>query len=345
MKIDYAAIVEILIHQLDDERTFEPLNQWTILKVLADDEIQQSTALRWLSEFLTFAHEIMVPFTPRLILAVLPNLAHDVPMIQSAAVKTNKLLLNVVQSLPSPPQSTPDPSGVQRSGTDGRTNPAAPSPTPTTNSVPTRQSTKDRTDPPSRDMNSPELIQESTSGQGQKPKGPGATPTQRDIDSAAGNLKQQGESNLPVLASRPESPVSMRSGGIALPLIGQSQQQSAPTVTQASPITDKPFPLEYPATVNALTIQFLSDHEETRVAALRWLIMLHQKSPKVYTSKSGILWRADFVLIDPCHGRWHVPRPSQDPLRLLGRSDKTRPPTHRSNLHQLGRELFPSIHA
>ena len=258
----------------------------------ADDEIQQSTALRWLSEFLTFAHEIMVPFVPRLILAILPNLAHDVPMIQSVAVSTNKLLLNVVQSLPSPSQLTPDPSIVQGSGADGRTNPVAPSPTPTADSVPTRRSTKDQTNPPSRDINSPELIQESTSGQGQKSKGPGATPTQKDIDNVTSNLKQQGGSNLPVLTSRPESPVSMRSGGIALP-IGQSQQQTATTVTQGSPITERPFQLDYPATVNALTIQFLSEHEETRVAALRWLIMLHQKSPKVFLSKPGTLWWAD----------------------------------------------------
>lgn len=253
----------------------------------ADDEIQQSTALRWLSELLTFAHEIMVPFTPRLILAILPNLAHDVPMIQSVAVKTNKLLLSVVQSLPSP-QSTPDATGTQGFGVDGRANPAAPSPTPTADSVPTRRSTKDQINPPSRDINSPELIQESTSGQGQKSKGPGATPTQKDIDNAVGNLKQQGGSNLPVLASRPESPVSTRSGGLTLPPIGQSQQ-TATTVTQGSPITDKPFMLDYPATVNALTIQFLSEHEETRVAALRWLIMLHQKSPKVYASKHETL--------------------------------------------------------
>ena len=38
--------------------------------------------------------------------------------------------------------------------------------------------------------------------------------------------------------------------------------------------------IDYQATVNALTIQFLSEHEETRVAALKWLIMLHQKAPK-----------------------------------------------------------------
>lgn len=38
--------------------------------------------------------------------------------------------------------------------------------------------------------------------------------------------------------------------------------------------------LDYQATVNALTLQFLHDNEETRVAALQWLSMLHQKAPK-----------------------------------------------------------------
>lgn len=310
----------------------------------ADDEIQQSAALRWLSEFLTFAREIMVPFTPRLILAILPNLAHDVPMIQAAAVKTNKLLLNVVQSLPSPAQSTLDLSSVQKPGVDGKTNPAAPSPTPTANSVPTRHSSKDQVNPPIRDINSPELVQESAPAQGQKPKGPGTTPTQKDIDNAAGYLKQQTEGNLPVLASRPESPVSMRSGGIALPPVGLPQQ-TVVTVTQGSPTTDKAYALDYHATVNALTIQFLSDHEETRVAALRWLIMLHQKSPKVYTSTLGTLHRANLALVDPCYGRWNFPRSPQDTLGFLGRSDKTRPPAHRSDFYQFGGELFPSVHA
>jgi vacuole morphology and inheritance protein 14 len=39
-------------------------------------------------------------------------------------------------------------------------------------------------------------------------------------------------------------------------------------------------PFDYQATVNELTIQFLSEFEETRVAALKWLIMLHQKAPR-----------------------------------------------------------------
>lgn len=59
---------------------------------------------------------------------------------------------------------------------------------------------------------------------------------------------------------------------------------SAPVLQQspeASVMQDKDKDLfDYQATVNALTIQFLSEHEETRVAALKWLIMLHQKAPK-----------------------------------------------------------------
>jgi vacuole morphology and inheritance protein 14 len=40
-------------------------------------------------------------------------------------------------------------------------------------------------------------------------------------------------------------------------------------------------------TVNVLTLQFLSDHAETRIAALEWLLMLHLKAPqKVRCAKS-----------------------------------------------------------
>lgn len=40
---------------------------------------------------------------------------------------------------------------------------------------------------------------------------------------------------------------------------------------------DDPFDVR--ETVNVLTLQFLSDHAETRIAALEWLLMLHLKAP------------------------------------------------------------------
>ncbi|KAF3903304.1 hypothetical protein AA313_de0206104 [Arthrobotrys entomopaga] len=42
--------------------------------------------------------------------------------------------------------------------------------------------------------------------------------------------------------------------------------------------TTAPGELDYGATVHALTIQFLNENEATRLAALDWLIMLHQKA-------------------------------------------------------------------
>jgi vacuole morphology and inheritance protein 14 len=46
--------------------------------------------------------------------------------------------------------------------------------------------------------------------------------------------------------------------------------------------------LDYQAAVNALTLQFLNEHEATRVAAIAWLIMLHRMAPgKVNVSLSS----------------------------------------------------------
>lgn len=48
-------------------------------------------------------------------------------------------------------------------------------------------------------------------------------------------------------------------------------------------------PFDVKETVNVLTLQFLSDHAETRIAALEWLLMLHLKAPdKVSRGGSSI---------------------------------------------------------
>ncbi|KAK7060363.1 hypothetical protein VNI00_001128 [Paramarasmius palmivorus] len=237
VKIDYGAIIEILIQQLDGEHA----------------EIQQSTALRWLADFLTFTAEVLVPFTPRLIPAILPNLAHHDPMIQSAAIRTNKLLLGVIQNLPSPTDKSSRP---QEKVSGSR--PQA-SPTPPTN-APRQSVSKD-----SREGTSPDSIPDATPNTGTtlvRPRGSGT------------DISVQPRSDIPLPtqtsteASRPHSPVS---------LLSQSGQSHA---LQSSSILEDADPFDYQATVTELTVQFLSEFEETRVAALKWLIMLHQKAPK-----------------------------------------------------------------
>ncbi|KAG2336275.1 hypothetical protein BDR05DRAFT_1006021 [Suillus weaverae] len=75
-----------------------------------------------------------------------------------------------------------------------------------------------------------------------------------------------------------------RSGTIVL---GASPPPPAPAPTPPSPVQEEANQFNYQATVNELTIQFLREHEQTRVAALKWLIMLHQKAPKVCLNPSG----------------------------------------------------------
>jgi len=61
----------------------------------------------------------------------------------------------------------------------------------------------------------------------------------------------------------------------------KTQGDSAPTPRPDSraPSPRQSWNVDYEGTINALTLQFLNEHEPTRVAALNWLIMLHRKSP------------------------------------------------------------------
>jgi vacuole morphology and inheritance protein 14 len=228
----------------------------------SDDEIQQSTALRWLAEFLSFAHEVMVPFTPRLIPAILPNLAHHVPMIQSAAIRTNKLLLNVIQKLPSPVESLPK-SAVEKPILSSK---ITKSPTPTNSTSGSRQSTL------SSQITKDGSSSESSLEGGQTTQQFQALPRTR---ASNGDLSLTPRAAPPAeilppnpSSSRPHSPLSFSS-------------QLGANGNLANSITFEELDLfDYQVTVNELTIQFLSEFEETRVAALKWLIMLHQKAPK-----------------------------------------------------------------
>ncbi len=81
-------------------------------------------------------------------------------------------------------------------------------------------------------------------------------------------------SNVP---RRRESKHSPESSSL---LDGSAEPQDPSTRSSTAPSPIPPMDLDYAASVNALTLQFLNEHEETRVAALSWLIMLHRKAPK-----------------------------------------------------------------
>ncbi|KAI9788216.1 MAG: hypothetical protein M1816_007068 [Peltula sp. TS41687] len=59
---------------------------------------------------------------------------------------------------------------------------------------------------------------------------------------------------------------------------GEVDMSSSRPISAAS-LESKPD-LDYSAAINALTLQFMNEHETTRAAALNWLIMLHRKAPR-----------------------------------------------------------------
>jgi vacuole morphology and inheritance protein 14 len=92
--------------------------------------------------------------------------------------------------------------------------------------------------------------------------------------------------------SRPGSP-----SGIPIPIANPAtsslaQQQSSATAQTQTQATERD-PFDIRETVNVLTLQFVSEHEETRIAALEWLSMLHQKAPSEVCSSEGGLHEND----------------------------------------------------
>lgn len=103
------------------------------------------------------------------------------------------------------------------------------------------------------------------------------------LEPSISNSSQDGNLGPPTITAshsqpivRPVSPISVSVSNATGTFSGAAQ--AANTSPEDYVGTQEPF--NYAMTVNALTEQFLGEHEDTRIAALKWLIMLHQKNPK-----------------------------------------------------------------
>nr|XP_018262242.1 vacuole morphology and inheritance protein 14 [Kwoniella dejecticola CBS 10117]OBR84400.1 vacuole morphology and inheritance protein 14 [Kwoniella dejecticola CBS 10117] len=304
--VDHAAIMDIIIQHLS-----------------YPDELVQSTAMEWILTFLEFAQNTVVAFTPRIVPAILPNLASPHRHIKPAAHETNGSLYRVIQSLPLQVQPTPSlssnaalppttggsvpppissvagspPSGMALSGT---------SPNPIKKDfaiIEPPDSAKSSSQVP---VNDP-LDVAAPSKQGSSSSGITQTLSATNLQSHA----QLGVGKSKILASEPvtpaqtEFPVSTKSKITPTnrpdspPTHSHttgSQGPLSPTVEQGEDVD----PFDVRETVNVLTLQFLSDHAETRIAALEWLLMLHLKAPnKILSRDSGTFPALLKTLSDP----------------------------------------------
>ncbi|KAI9305409.1 vacuolar protein 14 C-terminal Fig4p binding-domain-containing protein [Cunninghamella echinulata] len=196
--VQYARIVEILVPHLS-----------------SPDEDIQRTALEWINEFTIIAKKVIIQFTPEIIKAVLPSLAHPVPIIHEIAIATNQSLQKLV--LEAPLTST----------------------TSTTHSTHLKNGYDDH------------------------------------ISIHDENIQQQ-QQQYRIQSSTPTTFPS------------SEDEERGTRVNVDHEANHLPEPFDYQATLANLRLQFLNEHEETRVASLEWLLMLHKKAPnKILVSDDG----------------------------------------------------------
>jgi len=241
------------------ELNLEPIVQILIRWMCIHDitEEIQALCLKWLSEIIQIDQSVIIPSTPQLIPIILGCLSHERNYIKDIAIGANYSLFHAIQQLPTPP-----PPSLPRVPPPPRQQP-----------LPLPEVDKRKHDPriSSHLSHSVEKFRNRIMppDRGTAPFPP--TPSTWTI--------------RPRKGARPNGIAEE----IAKPIADDESRTETPPKEETPPIEEAPSdPLDYTLTVNALTLQFLNEYEETRLAALKWLMMLHNKVPnKILTLEDG----------------------------------------------------------
>lgn len=197
-----------------------------LLRIFTDENIL-ATALQWLSGFLEFVQDVMVPFTPELLPVLLPLIAHPDAMIRETANRANLSLFKVIQELPEPSIEAADP--------NTQSQPAAAShyPPPPVSRIATMSK---------------------------------SASTSRSIPTSVPAASQKKPSSLRSLNS----------------LVNGAAPAEAPAEADV-PDGAPPDLFDWRETIDALVqVGPTNWHDQTRVTALEWLMMLHRKEPSKF---------------------------------------------------------------
>ncbi|MBW0486609.1 hypothetical protein O181_026324 [Austropuccinia psidii MF-1] len=233
---------------LDLSSIIEILIRWMSMNDVSEEI--QSTCLRWLNELIHIDQSVMIPFTPKLIPIILACLSHDRHHIKEIAIETNYNLFKAIEQLPTPP---PPPPSLQII------------PQQPTQTIPKTEKKKQ--------INHRLGLQ--TTSLVDKWKNKSIRNEKLNSASITSNPSSWVNPYKKINLSNNHQPKS-------IPILPSTQDQFN---SKSEPSTD---PLDYNLTVNALTLQFLNENEDTRLAALKWLMMLHNKVPnKILTLDDG----------------------------------------------------------
>lgn len=214
----------------------------------------------------------MVPFTPRLIPVILSSLAHHIPSIRTAANETNYNLYKVIQTLPDPQ--------VDNSSL------GSPPPVQSANLLPTVAQGK-------QPETNASLLRERVLATSSVPPASIPFPSTIPFPTTIGSTSRLPSPDRQSSFKRDENIINLTSQFESMSNNNNDPNNnylSRPRSVYSDGLVGEVDLFDYGATVNALTLQFLNEQEETRVAALEWLLMLHEKAPKKVGSSYTYLY-------------------------------------------------------
>ncbi|KAK7205325.1 vacuolar protein 14 C-terminal Fig4p binding-domain-containing protein [Myxozyma melibiosi] len=212
----------------------------------------QLTVLKWIESFFEICPDDLLPFVPRFLSVLLPTMAHDNEQLRKSAETVNNELMQLIMSLP----DTVADNEKRRHDGDDQSLPPTPG-------LPHRQGFGGS--PATARSLSP-----------QPPVGGRSLSRERVV------RDRDEESLMSKLSLTASSSRSQPASALTSPTMVATEEPDAASASngKADDSTNLELLIDYPATVNALTLHFLNEREETRVAALDWLIMLHRKASR-----------------------------------------------------------------
>ncbi|KAK9475617.1 vacuolar protein 14 C-terminal Fig4p binding-domain-containing protein [Lipomyces japonicus] len=240
VKVDFAKVIEILLSHLDS----------------TEQEIQL-TVLKWIENFFTISPDDLLPFVPRFLSLLLPTMAHDNEQLRKAAENVNNDLMKLILNLP-------DGQSHKQGETSLSEESQAQIPIPSL--------------PPSRQGK----FLRSISPTALRSISPPGAASRRSLSTETKPFNDESIINKLASVISSNSSISRPSSTVTSPTLVPSEfvNEAVDSNNEGDLLTTQDGKLDYPATVNALTLHFLNEREETRVAALDWLIMLHKKSSR-----------------------------------------------------------------
>jgi vacuole morphology and inheritance protein 14 len=204
------------------------------------------------------------------------------PSIHTAANETNSALYHVIQALPLTQATAPSTATTAQPSVTGTVQPptASPSLQSLAGSPPTTSGFHRR-----NEQSIPDVPELKTVMSDPLDIANSSIPSRQSsinitTSLSASNVPSMKSKALPIPnASEPTTPATFEFPANAP---GRKSRPQSPTASLAATLPPAPQdedPFDIKETVNVLTLQFLSEHEDTRVAALEWLLMLHQKAP------------------------------------------------------------------